>query len=119
MSAERRLHPLSILFGLLTDLRSHGLPGLAALVAGGIAGLDLLWIALVAAAYLVLPVARYLSRRYRFDDQELVLRSGLLFRNERHLPYGRIHHVDATQNALHRLLGVVDVRLETGSAGET
>jgi putative membrane protein len=42
----------------------------------------------------------------------------LFFKNERHVPYSRIQNVDAVQNALHRLLGVVDVRVDTGSGAE-
>jgi putative membrane protein len=56
---------------------------------------------------------RYWSFRYRLGDEELVIREGLLTRNERHVPYHRIQNVDLVQNPLHRLLGVAEVRLET------
>jgi putative membrane protein len=46
-------------------------------------------------------------------------RTGLLFRNERHIPYARIQNLDAVQNVLHRLLRVVEVRVETGGGQET
>ena len=49
---------------------------------------------------------------------ELVITSGLIFRNERHVPYGRIQNIDAVQNLLHRLLRVVEVRVETGGGDE-
>jgi putative membrane protein len=42
----------------------------------------------------------------------------LFFKNERHVPYSRVQNVDAVQNAIHRLLGVVDVRVDTGSRAE-
>jgi putative membrane protein len=42
----------------------------------------------------------------------------LFFKNERHVPYSRIQNVDAVQNAVHRLVGVVDVRVDTGSRAE-
>jgi putative membrane protein len=61
---------------------------------------------------------RYLTFNYTFGDGELVIRSGLFFKNERHVPYSRIQNVDAVQNAVHRLCGVVDVRVDTGSGAE-
>ncbi len=47
-----------------------------------------------------------------------MIRSGLFFKNERHVPYSRIQNLDAVQNAVHRLLGVVEVRVDTGSRAE-
>ena len=61
---------------------------------------------------------RYVSFRLRYEDHELVIRSGLIFRNERHIPFSRIQNVDAIQNPFHRLFGVVEVRVETGGGKE-
>lgn len=47
-----------------------------------------------------------------------MIRSGLLVRNERHIPIARIQNIDAVQNVLHRLFGVVEVRLQTGGGAE-
>jgi putative membrane protein len=66
----------------------------------------------------LVAVFRYMTYRYRYDASEMVIRSGLIFRKERHIPYARIQNVDAVQNLLHRLLNVVEVRLETGG-GQT
>lgn len=59
-----------------------------------------------------------MSYRYRYDPHEIVIRSGLVFRKERHIPYARIQNIDAVQHVLHRLLNVVEVRVETGG-GQT
>ena len=58
---------------------------------------------------------RYLTYRYAYETNELVVREGLIFRKERHIPYGRIQNIDAMQNVLHRILGVVEVRVHTGA----
>lgn len=60
---------------------------------------------------------RYLSFRFRFADDELHIREGILQRNERHVPYARIQNVDLVQNPVHRWLDVATVRLETASGG--
>ena len=76
------------------------------------------WLLVLLVPATVASIARYLSFRLRYDEHELVIRSGLIFRNERHVPFSRIQNVDAVENMFHRLLGVVEVRLETGSGKE-
>jgi putative membrane protein len=120
LSAKRRLHPWSVLFLLAAQLRVFAVPVLIALVLGSrsrettwqIYALPLL------IPYALVVVVRYLTFNYTFGDGELVIRSGLFFKNERHVPYSRIQNLDAVQTAMHRLLGVVDVRVDTGSRAE-
>ena len=117
MSSERRLHPLSLLFELGGSLRQLAVPLIALLfVARSRSGEA----NLIAAAGIVvistgLALARYLAYRYRYDPSELVIRSGVLVRNERHIPYDRIQNIDAVQNIAHRALGVVSVQVQTGA----
>lgn len=115
---DRRLHPVSLLLNLgatLKDLlvplvvalffaRSDAfrliVPGLIALIAGGTA------------------VFKYLTYSYRYDEDDLVVREGMFFRNERHIPYNRIQNIDAVQNVVHRLFDVAVVQVQTGSSAE-
>jgi putative membrane protein len=119
MPSERRLHPLSFVFHVGGQLQQLVVPGLVLLVGAGSAGLDWqIW-----AMSLIIPSAlfallRCLSFRYRFDETELVITSGFIFRKERHVPYGRVQNIDARQNLLHRLFRVVEVRIETGGGEE-
>jgi putative membrane protein len=69
--------------------------------------------------YAIAAIGRTLSYRYRFEPSELVIRTGFVFRNERHIPYARIQNVDSVQNVLHRLIGVTTVSIETGGASES
>ena len=117
--SDRRLHPLSILFGFAAAVRSFALPAIFFLATAGVTGFawQLMMLPL-AVPYLFVSVARYVSFRYRYDPGEMVIRSGLLFRNERHIPYARIQNIDGRQNVAHRLLGVMEVRVETGGGQE-
>ena len=116
---DRRLHPLSILFDLGSQLVSFALPGLLFLVGAGSAGLEWqAWLVVLIVPYSVVATGRYLTFRYRYEPGELVIRSGLFFRNERHIPYARIQNIDAVQNVLHRLCHVVEVRMQTGGGTE-
>src|SRR5512145_1652646 len=119
MPSDRRLHPFSILFGLGSELRQFVIPGLVVLVTAGTAGGDWqAWTLLFLIPYGLAVIARYVSFRYRYEERELVIRSGLFFRNERHIPYARVQNINAVQNVLHRLLNVVEVHIETGGGAE-
>lgn len=127
MPSEQRLHPATLLFETAKHLRNFALPAL--LVAfgasqstgspGGASGRIPsgweMWLLVALVPAVVASVLRYLTFRLRYESDELVIRSGLLFRNERHVPFSRIQNLDAVQNVFHRLLGVVEVRVETGS----
>ena len=117
--SERRLHPLSFMFVIASQVRQLVVPGLVVLVGAGSAGLDWqAWLILLIIPYALIAVIQSITFKYRFEADELVMTSGLVFRNERHVPYSRIQNIDAVQNVLHRLLRVTEVRLETGGGDE-
>lgn len=119
MPSEKRLHPSSFLFSLGSHVRELIVPGGFVLLGAGSAGWGWeVWAMLLLVPYAAVSLGRALSFRYRFDERELVIRSGVLFKNERHVPYGRIQNIDAVQNVLHRMLGVAEVRVETGGGSE-
>lgn len=116
----RRLHPWSILFSLAAQVRQFAVPVLLALFVGS-RSREAAW--QIYALPLLIPYAIFLVVNYRtfsytFGVDELVIRSGLFFKNERHVPYSRIQNLDAVQTAMHRLCGVVDVRVDTGTGAE-
>ena len=119
MRSERRLHPLAIVFDVGRQIGALAIPLILLIFGVGSGGFDSEGIALVLLVpYAMVAVGRYLALRYRYEEQDLVIRSGLIFRNERHIPFDRIQNIDAVQNVLHRLFGVVEVRVHTGSGSE-
>ena len=130
MPSEQRLHPASILFAFGRSLKTFALPGLLVLLTAGgssggpggsfgrLPGNWEVWMMLLLIPSALRAVARYLSFRVRYEGAELVIRSGIVFRNERHVPYARIHNLDGVQNVFHRALGVIEVRVETGAGKE-
>lgn len=119
MPSEKRLHPSSFLFSLGSHVRELIVPAGFVLLGAGSSRLGWeVWMMLLLVPYAAVSLGRALSFRYRFDERELVIRSGLLFKNERHVPYARIQNIDAVQNVLHRMLGVAEVRVETGGGSE-
>lgn len=119
MPSEHRLHPSSVLFGLAAQAKNLAVPGLLVLFGANRAGAAWEpWLMLFLVPYTGFALVRYLSFRYRYEPNEIVIRTGLLFRNERHVPYARIQNLDAVQTIAHRLLGVVEVRVQTGGGNE-
>ncbi|MCF7751685.1 PH domain-containing protein [Bacillus subtilis subsp. subtilis] len=114
---EQRLHPWSWLFVLLMQLRQFLLPLVALLVFGNRGDRDEMWsylAALVVIAVLVgTSVLQYLTYRYRIGRDAISVRSGVVSRNRREIPFARIHNVVVHQNPLHRLFGVAELRLES------
>lgn len=117
MESERRLHPLSFLFAIQDSAKQFLVPAIVALFAARGRNEDV-WAAAVVIPLALVALGRALSFRYRFEPTELAIRQGFIFRRVRHIPYGRIQNVDAVQNVLHRAIGVIDVRLETGGGTE-
>jgi putative membrane protein len=117
--SERRLHPLSFAFAMARHGRQLLLPGLLVLLAGA-RGDDSwqAWAMLLFIPYTIGSVIRMRAFRYELGADELILHSGVIVRQERHVPYRRIQNIDGVQNVVHRLLGVIDVRLETAGGEE-
>jgi putative membrane protein len=120
MSSERRLHPLSFVFAIGARLKDFALPLVIVVVTAGRSGIQTwqLWLLLFLVPTALVAIGRTLTFRYRFDEHELVIRTGLIFRNERHVPYSRIQNVDGVQTVFHRLLKVMDVKVQTAGGNE-
>lgn len=113
-AAERRLHPWSWLFVLLQQIRQFVVPLVVLVVAGRrnsniwadigpLIGMGVL---------VVISVVQYFTYRYRIGYDAIVIRSGLLQRSQREIPFTRIHNVALHQSLLHRIFKVAEVRLE-------
>lgn len=119
MPSDQRFHPLTVLFALGGELRNFLAPILFATFTARSRGGDIQnWFLLFMIPSLAIAVARYWVSTYRYDETELVVRTGLFFKNERHIPYARIQSVDAKQNVFHRMCNVIDVKVQTGTGGE-
>jgi putative membrane protein len=109
---ERRLHPMSWLFVLIQQLKQFIVPILALFLFGRGDRNDL-W-GLVAICILgAISIWQYYTYRFRIGEDSLQIRSGVLQRSLRQIPFARIHNVGLHQTLLHRIFGVAEVRLES------
>lgn len=78
--------------------------------------------ALLLITFFGLPIVgaalRYAFFSYRLDPEEIVVREGVLHRTVRHIPYSRIQNLDTSEGVAQRLLGLVQVSLETAGGKE-
>ncbi len=112
------------------DTDAHLVPVDAALVQGITRPDPQLWtlfiiysvMATVAFPVVILPYYfRYITLRYRFDDDGVSVSHGLIWRRETYLTYARIQDIHVTRNIFERWLGIGTVKIQTasGSASAT
>jgi putative membrane protein len=90
------------------------LPLLIGAIVLGSATQNPVW-SLVGVGFIVmLGLARWFTTSYRIDEQDIVLRTGLLQRSELSVPRNRIRSVQTEARLLHRLMGLTVLRVSTG-----
>jgi uncharacterized membrane protein YdbT with pleckstrin-like domain len=62
---------------------------------------------------------RYHTLRYRFDDEGIHMKVGILFRREVNLTYARIQDIHLKSNFVQRWLGLANVEVQTASGSST
>ena len=112
-----RLHPLSPLIqggGLLS-----GLLGIFALSLVTAEGYEAYVYQLVAAgAIMIAGLVRWLVTRWKLDGATLRIETGLLRRDSRQLPMGRIQAVDVVRPLLARVFGLASLQIRLAGAGK-
>ncbi|MFM7505461.1 MAG: PH domain-containing protein, partial [Rubrivivax sp.] len=116
---QLRLHGWSWLFKASTALKELALPLLAFLVLKREEEPLLLGVTVgVALLALVWGLLRARSFRYEIRADEVVVRDGMLVRELRHVPFSRVQSVSERRGPVHRLLGVTELVLESGTGGK-
>lgn len=62
---------------------------------------------------------RYHTMRYRFDQDGISMRWGILFRKEVNLTYTRIQDIHLTSNLIERWLGLARIQVQTASGSSS
>ena len=114
---QRRLHPLSWLFALLSFMRQFVAPIIVAVFFGARRDYEL-WGLLAAVPLLIGALWHQYFYRYGFGPRELIIREGILFRNQRRIDFARVVNIDTVRGPLHRLCNVAEVKIETSAGGK-
>ena len=113
----QRLHPASLIVRVAAYVKKLVLPAVFVLVLARNSSWEL-WLLVAFVPAVAFEFFRYYTLRYRFGPEELIVRKGLLFRNERHIPFSRIQNINLVQGLLHRWFAVADVSIETAGGKE-
>ena len=69
--------------------------------------------AIVGGLVLIPAVLRYLTFGYAVQDGNLYIKEGIVTKKQRTIPLDRIQNINLTRSWLHRILGLVDLDIET------
>ncbi|HRV09664.1 MAG TPA: PH domain-containing protein, partial [Acidobacteriota bacterium] len=112
-----RLHPATLWVPILTRVGGYFVALIPlALLVGLRTAVVILGILLGLGAVEV--VVRYAGFRFRVGPDGLVIRQGLLWRQERRIPWQRIQKIEISQGPIHRLTGVARVIIRTAGQDE-
>jgi hypothetical protein len=65
------------------------------------------------ASVLVMPRRRYRAWRWRMDEDEIRIASGVMISSDTVVPFGRVQHIDVLRGPLQRGLGLASLVLHT------
>ncbi|MCM3631030.1 PH domain-containing protein [Paenibacillus glycanilyticus] len=113
----RRLHPIYILFPLFNTVKGL-LPLIIITLLQGVNWAELngyIYLGILASVTLLMFLGLLGWRKFSFtvEEDRIVIRKGILFRDEKTIYFGRIHSINLEQPLLQRLLGVTQVKIET------
>jgi putative membrane protein len=77
------------------------------------------WTAAAVALPVALGVGRYLTTSYRITEGRVEVRHGLFNKRVLSAPLDRVRTVDVTASPIHRVLGLVTLRIGTGQGGDS
>ncbi len=117
-----RTNPLSVLARAIVQLRGMVFPLVAVLVGGSQimddASMLLPIFGIILAGTVISAGYGWYVTRYRIGSGDVKLETGLVSRAARSVPFERIQDVSLEQKLIPRLLGLVEVRFETGAGGK-
>ncbi len=120
-----RLHPLSVPYRVAQSIVGYvplvfflafasgpafGGVGIALAMLGALVGLG---------AIVAWQVAYYKRFQYEATPDTFDIRSGVVSRRNREIPYRRVQNVDISRNVVQRALEIAELRIETAGGGET
>ncbi|MCI0664691.1 MAG: PH domain-containing protein [Acidobacteria bacterium] len=107
-----RLHPLTLLFGILKGLRG-AIPLIPLVFFGG----RWTWVPvlfLFTIITIISAIIRYFSFSYHIQGNELITQQGIIERKQRNIPLERVQEISIEQGMFQRLFDVVEAKIETG-----
>jgi len=114
----KKLHKLSPVFMLTETIKDFFLLILIAVIASSRANSYELWAIAGSCIFVLYRMIWIRFFKYALTPDELIVKKGIFFKQERYVPYERIQNINETQGVLHRFFNVSKVTLESASGLE-
>lgn len=129
MDEWQRVNPLTMMVQMARTLAQAILPAIAVLYGAassepdseGLSAIAPYFVPILGAIIGINLLGAYLSwrrLRYRVGETDVRVEQGIISRSARSVPYERIQDVSLEQKLIPRLLGLVEVKFETGAGGK-
>ena len=125
----KRLHPSSLFINIFPQMWSttirNAWPILLLIVAGGEGAgtqiIDMVFVSIFLAISMLRTAIHFFTLRYRIspENKKLEIKMGLLVRHKRTVDPKRVQNIEMVQNPLHKLAGLVELRIETAGDAST
>lgn len=112
----RRLNPLTILVEVVRVVWRFVFLFVAVLISPG-SGMDFMYEAM-GGFVVIAALARYWSTSYAVHQGTLTVRTGIFVKNQRTIPLTAIQNINVVTPFVHRLLGLVDLKIETAAGAQ-
>lgn len=115
----KRMHPADTIFRFIKTIKDtiFGIGvGVLALIRQS-PKYALLFIGAVLLLLLIGSFISWMRQTYRVEDGEFRVEKGIFIRKKSYISMNRIHKIDFTANVLHRILGLVQVSVDTAAGG--
>lgn len=131
MSSEKyRLHPISAVLNFLKSLKELLLPILIVFIGNGMSlsitfdprkeafwdNFSTLILMVVLVFVLIGGIIKWWKFVYWFEENELRVEYGLFVKKKRYIPFERIQSLNYKEGIFHRMLGLVQVKVETAGS---
>ncbi|HEY9581572.1 MAG TPA: PH domain-containing protein, partial [Savagea sp.] len=120
---NRRFHFLSVILQIASFFKSWFFPLLLIFVFN-FNNDALLWtIARYVALFFIVwsiieAILTWRTTTYRFEEEQVVLKHGIFSKTRQTIDYDRIQNIQRKTSALHKILGLTTLTLETGATGD-
>lgn len=122
MSEQKRLHPITIFYEIITALKEMIVPFIIFVVIGK-SGSNSIWekiplliFFILIAVTIVSGFLKWLRFAYWLEDHELRITQGLFVKKKRYIPFERIQSLDLSESIFHRPFQLVKVKVETAAS---
>ncbi|MEM8666491.1 MAG: PH domain-containing protein [Planctomycetota bacterium] len=115
-SDESRLHPSTVWLPATETMINTIVPFVIASFFVGPIGSLMFFGLFVWVPVLIYYIVRYRTVAYRIAGDEVIIKSGLLSKRERRIPFDRVQEVEIHKSVLHRIIGCAKVNLSTAGS---